>query len=156
MEKTPTIDDIRNDYTDKFDFFDETPSIVNMMNIACFEIRISRYKLEQKIENIYKVIKEGTIKDTKVIEKYTKQLDEIKASINAIYKKKKEDEEFSDEFLYMMGKKFKERPEDLDTFKRIARSIINDIIEKLIKYEKIFILNNDVLIDIKKKLNINN
>ena len=55
-----------------------------------------------------------------------------------------------------MGKKFKERPEDLDTFKRIARSIINDIIEKLIKYEKIFILNNDVLIDIKKKLNINN
>ena len=106
MEKTPTIDDIRNDYTDKFDFFDETPSIVNMMNIACFEIRISRYKLEQKIENIYKVIKEGTIKDTKVIEKYTKQLDEIKASINAIYKKKKEDEEFSDEFLYMMGKKF--------------------------------------------------
>ena len=156
MEKKPTIDDIRNDYTDKFDFVHETPSIVNLMNISLFEIRISRYKLEQKIAKIYKVIKEGTIKDKKIIEQCTKQLNDIKTSIDDTYKKKKEDEEFSREYLYMMGKKFVERPEDLDTFKRIASSIINNIIEKLVKYEKVFILNNEFLIDINKKLNINN
>ncbi len=159
MKNMSSIDRIRRDYHDKFDYPEEKPSILNLMNFTTFDIHISSYKLEQKMEDIDKIIKEGKIKDTKIIEQCTKQLNNMKATIDDIYKKKKEDINMSFSFLYPMERKYDfyaEKPEAFETFKRIATSIIKEKIDKLIKYEKIFILFNDICIDLIKKLNINN
>ena len=62
-------------------------------------------------------------------------------------------------FLYPMERKYdfyEEKPEAFETFKKVASSIIKENIEKLIKYEKIIILYNDICIDLYKKLNVNN
>ena len=157
MKNMSSIDRIRRDYHDKFDYPEKKPSILNLMNFTTFDIHISSYKLEQKMEDIDKIIKEGKIKDTKIIEQCTKQLNNMKATIKDILKKIKEDEETSGIILYDMEMKYdyySETTEALDTFKRIASSILKENVEKLIRYEKIFLLYNDFFIDLNKQLNI--
>ncbi len=155
-----SIDDIKKEYFYKFDNFPkEKPSAISYMNFAMFDIHVSRYKLQEKMAIINKTIEEGKIKDNKILEQCTKQLNNMKATIDDIYKKKKEDINMSFSFLYPMERKYDfyaEKPEAFETFKRIATSIIKENIDKLIKYEKIFILFNDICIDLIKKLNINN
>ena len=46
-------------------------------------------------------------------------------------------------------------PEALETYNRIVNSIIKENAEKLIHFEKIFLIYNESFLDINKKLNIN-
>lgn len=50
---------------------------------------------------------------------------------------------------------YRSKPEALDAY-RIGNSIIKENVEKFIKYEKIFILYDERLIQTNKLLNINN
>ena len=74
MKKMSIIDDIKSEYKDIDTYPKERISVINLMNFARFQIRISSYKLEQKMADINKIIKDGKIKDTKLIEQCTKQL----------------------------------------------------------------------------------
>ena len=47
-----------------------------------------------------------------------------------------------------------EKPEALETYYKIVNSIIKENAEKLIKYEKIFLIYNENFLEINKKLNI--
>ena len=157
MENMSSIDRIKSDYIDKFDYLKNKTSTLNLMNFSTFEIHISSYKLEQKMEDLENKIKEGKIKDAKIIEQCTEQLNNMKVTIKDIFKKIKEDEQTSNHILYNMELKYddySEVPEALDIFKRISSSILKENVEKLIKYEKIFLLYNEFLIDINKQLNI--
>ena len=85
-----SIDDIKKEYFYKFDNFPkEKPSAISYMNFAMFDIHVSRYKLQEKMAIINKTIEEGKIKDNKILEQCTKQLNNMKATIDDIYKKKK-------------------------------------------------------------------
>ena len=159
MEKIPIIDSIRNAYTVNVDDEpDELPGVINLMNFANFQLRISSYKLEQKMEDLNKCIKEGKIKDTKLIEEYTKLLNEMKITIDDIFKKMKEDRDASEEILYdkELGYEYNNIiPQDVESYKKLANSIIKENVEKLIKYEKIIILYSEKFIDINKQINSN-
>lgn len=155
-----TIDVIRRGYKDKVDEYPkEKPSIINLSNFAMFRIRISSYKLEQKMVDINTILKEGKIKDTNVIEECKKNLKNMKIIMDDIFKKMKEDKDISERVLFNMELKYEyylARPEALDTYKRIANSIIKENVEKLVKYEKIFLIYNEKFIEMIKKLNNNN
>ena len=47
-----------------------------------------------------------------------------------------------------------EKPEALETYNKIVNSIIKENAEKLIKYEKIYLIYNENFLEINKKLNI--
>ena len=154
-----TIDDIKKNYDFKYDDSSkERPSILNLMNFANFRIHTDPYKLEEKIENANIIIKEGKIKDSKIIEECLKQINDIKASIDKIKKIIHEDEDSSDSILYNMEKKYGYylgKPEALETYNKIVNIIIKENAEKLIRFEKIFLIYNEYFLEINKKLNIN-
>ena len=81
MKAPETIDDIRKYYKFKYDDSStEKPSLLNRMNFALFRIHTDPYKLEEKIEKANKIIKEGKIKDSKIVEECLKQINDMKAS----------------------------------------------------------------------------
>ena len=93
MKAVETIDDIRKYYKFKYDDSStEKPSLLNRMNFALFRIHTDPYKLEEKIEKANKIIKEGKIKDSKIVEECLKQINDMKASIDEIEKTILEDE----------------------------------------------------------------
>ena len=157
MKAVETIDDIRKYYKFKYDDSStEKPSLLNRMNFALFRIHTAPYKLEEKIEKANKIIKEGKIKDSKIVEECLKQINDMKASIDEIEKAILEDENTND-VLYDMQLKYDyylEKPEALETYYKIVNSIIKENAEKLIKYEKIFLIYNENFLEINKKLNI--
>jgi hypothetical protein len=80
----------------------------------------------------------------------------MKASIDEIEKAILEDENTND-VLYDMQLKYDyylEKPEALETYNKIVNSIIKENAEKLIKYEKIYLIYNENFLEINKKLNI--
>ena len=80
----------------------------------------------------------------------------MKASIDEIEKTILEDENTND-VLYDMQLKYDyylEKPEALETYIKIVNSIIKENAEKLIRYEKIFLIYNENFLEINKKLNI--
>jgi hypothetical protein len=80
----------------------------------------------------------------------------MKASIDEIEKTILEDENTND-VLYDMQLKYDyylEKPEALETYYKIVNSIIKENAEKLIKYEKIYLIYNENFLEINKKLNI--
>ena len=157
MKAVETIDDIRKYYIFKYDDSStEKPSLLNRMNFALFRIHTDPYKLEEKIEKANKIIKEGKIKDSKIVEECLKQINDMKASIDKIEKAILEDENTND-VLYDMQLKYDyylEKPEALETYNKIVNSIIKENAEKLIKYEKIYLIYNENFLEINKKLNI--
>ena len=157
MKAVETIDDIRKYYKFKYDDSStEKPSLLNRMNFALFRIHTAPYKLEEKIEKANKIIKEGKIKDSKIVEECLKQINDMKASIDEIEKAILEDENTND-VLYDMQLKYDyylEKPEALETYYKIVNSIIKENAEKLIKYEKIYLIYNENFLEINKKLNI--
>ena len=157
MKAPETIDDIRKYYKFKYDDSStEKPSLLNRMNFALFRIHTDPYKLGEKIEKANKIIKEGKIKDSKIVEECLKQINDMKASIDEIEKTILEDENTND-VLYDMQLKYDyylEKPEALETYIKIVNSIIKENAEKLIRYEKIFLIYNENFLEINKKLNI--
>ena len=106
MKAPETIDDIRKYYKFKYDDSStEKPSLLNRMNFALFRIHTDPYKLEEKIEKANKIIKEGKIKDSKIVEECLKQINDMKASIDEIEKAILEDENTND-VLYDMQLKY--------------------------------------------------
>ena len=106
MKAVETIDDIRKYYIFKYDDSSrEKPSLLNRMNFALFRIHTDPYKLEEKIEKANKIIKEGKIKDSKIVEECLKQINDMKASIDEIEKAILEDENTND-VLYDMQLKY--------------------------------------------------
>ena len=154
-----TIDDIKKNYDFKYDDSSkEKSSVLNLMNFANFRIHTDPYKLEEKIENANKIIKEGKIKDSKIIEECLKQISDMKASIDKIKTIIHEDEETSDNILFNMEMKYGYylgKPEALETYYKIVSSIFKENAEKLIRFEKIFLNYNEYFLEINKKLNIN-
>ena len=155
------IDKIRGLYKDKFNANDpkDDPSIINLMNFVEFEYRIEKYKFEQRIEDINTAIKKAKNQDANIIEECAKQLNDIKYSIDDILKKMKEDKELSGTVLFYMKIKYNyylSSPEGSEAYQSVGNSMLKENVEKLIKYEKIFILYNEKLIDINKKLKVNN
>jgi hypothetical protein len=156
-----TIDEIRGLYKDKFDANNpkQDPSIINLMNFAEFEYRIEKYKFEKRIEDINIAIKEAKNQDTNIIEECAKQLNDIKLSIDNILKQMKEDKDLSGSVLFYMKLKYdyyQSSPEGLEAYQSVGNSMLKENVEKLIKYEKIFIIYNEKLIDINKQLKVNN
>lgn len=156
-----SIDEIKESYKVKFDANNpkEDPGLINITNFGKLLLHMNRYKFEKRIEDINLIIKGGKIKDTKLIDECTKQINEIKNSLNDILKKFKEDEDLSDHILFYMQRNYDyylNRPEALDTYQRIGNSLLEENVAKFIKYEKIFIVYNEKLNDINKQLNINN
>ena len=47
-----------------------------------------------------------------------------------------------------------EKPEALETYYSIVNSIIRENPEKLIRFEKIYLIYNEIFLEINKKLNI--
>ena len=85
MKPIETIDDIRIWYKFKYDeSLSEWPSLLNRMNFASFRIHTDPYKLEEKIENANKIIREGKIRDNKIAEECLNQINDMKASIDKI------------------------------------------------------------------------
>ena len=156
-----TIDEIRGLYKDKFDVNNpkQDPSIINLLNFGQLELRIKKYKFEKRIKETNMAIKEAKSQDTNIIEECAKQLNDIKLSIDDILKKMKEDKELSGTVLFYMKLKYDyylSSPEGLEAYQSVGNSMLKENVEKLIKYEKIFILYNEKLIDINKKLKVNN
>ncbi len=58
------------------------------------------------MSDLTKIINEGKIKDTKTIEQFTKQINNIKVAIDDIFKKK-EEEKISENILFNMELKYK-------------------------------------------------
>ena len=161
MDKMSTIDEIRGLYKDKFDATNpkQDPSIINLTNFGQLELRIKRYKFEKRIEDTNKAIKEAKNQDTNIIEECAKQLNDIKLSIDNILKQMKEDKDLSGSVLFYMKLKYDyylSSPEGLEAYQSVGNSMLKENVEKLIKYEKIFILYNEKLIDINKELKVNN
>ena len=156
-----TIDEIRGLYKNKFDANNpkQDPSIINLLNFGQLELRIEKYKFEKRIEDTNMAIKEAKNQDTNIIEESAKQLNVIKLSIDDILKKMKEDKELSGTVLFYIKLKYDyylSSPEGLEAYQSVGNSMLKENVEKLIKYEKIFILYNEKLIDINKKLKVNN
>ena len=154
-----TIDEIRKGYIVNLEKYPNiSPSQLNLCNFSNFELHIEKYKLEQKIENITKIINKGNIKDKKLIEECKIKLKNIKMKMDNILKIVNEDQNTSWEIIFNLGLKYEnydEIPEAKDIYKKISISLIKENVEKLIKFEKNFILFNDSLIELNKKLNIN-
>ena len=155
------IDKIRGDYKDYFDANDpkEEPGIINITNFGRLAINFDRYKFTTRIENINKIIKEGKIKDTTLIDACKKQLNDINISLEDIRKKIKEDEQLTDDVLFDMQRRYdyyQSIPEAFETYQRIGNALIKENVEKFIKYEKIFIIYDEQLMNIYKLLKINN
>ena len=158
MKAIETIDDIKKYYKFKYDDSGiETPSTLNRMNFALFRIHTDPYKLGEKIEKANKIIKEGKIKDSKIIEECSKQINDMKASIEKI-EKTIHDDEYTSDLLFDMEWKYDNylgKPEALETYNKIVNSIIRENAEKLIHFEKIYLIYNENFLEINKKLNIN-
>jgi hypothetical protein len=158
MKAIETIDDIKKYYKFKYDDSGiETPSTLNRMNFALFRIHTDPYKLGEKIEKANKIIKEGKIKDSKIIEECSKQINNMKASIDKI-EKTIHDDEYTSDLLFDMEWKYDNylgKPEALETYNKIVNSIIRENAEKLINFEKIYLIYNENFLEINKKLNIN-
>lgn len=154
-----SIDKIRSGYITKHeDFPDITLSQLNIYNYSIFKDHANQYKLEGKIENINKIINNGEIKDIKLIEECKTELENIKKNMDNILKTVDEDMRTSWSSIYHLGEKYEnydEIPEAQDIYKKISISMIKENVEKLIKFEKKFLLFNDSLIDLSKKININ-
>jgi len=81
---------------------------------------------------------------------------EIKDSIEKLMKKLEEECNFMKNILYELTYSCKsniEKPDVLNTYKRICGEILDKEAEKYIKYEKIILEYNDNIIDINNKLN---
>lgn len=153
------IDEIRSGYKIKHeDFPNISLSQLNIYNYSIFETYTEKYKLKEKIEDTNKIINDGKIKDIKLIKECKTELDNIKKDMDNILKTVNEDQHTSWGVIYDLGEKYKnndEIPEAEDIYKKISIAMIKENVEKLIKFEKKFILLNDSLIELNKKLNIN-
>ena len=155
------IDEIKGNYKDYFDANNpkEQPGIINIINFGRLSIHLDRYKFATRIDNINRIIKEGKIQDMRLIDACKKQINEINVSLEDIRKKIKEDEKLTDDVLFHMQRNYdyyKRTPEALKTYQRIGNALIKENVEKLVKYEKLFIIYDEQLMNIYKQLKINN
>ncbi len=157
----PLINEIKERY--KFTLNpSETLDNIHLINASLyveFKSAIKKYNFKKKINKIKEVLEDEKEEINQELKKsLSLKIEEIEMSIDNTLKKI--EKEHHDRFILFLDftydyNDFKNRTEARNTYHKIIEGILNQAAENFIKYEKIFVLINDNILDIKNKLNIN-
>ena len=155
---SPTIDEIKKEYEYKIDPLDflYTADVIYCILHGNFIGRFEGYKFDEKIKEIRKIIhnKSDTI-DKIILESFEKTLKNISDFSEEVKKKIDFDREEIIPTIRGISSDYernKDKPGAIDIYLKISKEIIDKEIKILIQYEKKFILYNEQIISIKKKL----
>jgi len=157
----PIIDNINNRYKFELKPLASKNEIekINSLLYVRFESEISKYNLKKKLNKIKEVLgDENEEIDQELKNSLNLKVNEIKLTIdNTLKKIEKEDHDRFSLFLDFSYKynDSKNRSDVRNTYEKVIEGILTEAAENFIKYEKLFVLINDDLLDISNKLNIN-
>ena len=161
MNDTPTesIDKIRIFYKYTLDFSNEknTPDYILYHLFGKISNTIRNFHFGKKISKINEMIQNKKSETNKnILEKYTKEINEIEKTLENYDNNTFEEHFFASCLIDNIECKFKNRNINDDILlKRIITEILDNLVKKYIKYEKLFISLNDKLTDIINKLKLN-
>ena len=156
--KCPTIDDIKKEYEYKLEPFNfiDTAVVIYCMLSAHFVCAFERYKFDEKVEELKKIINKKRDKIKKnILEGFEKTLNEISDGCKKIIEKVKQDNKEHKHILGHITRDYEEnmdKPGVEDVYLKIGKDIIDKEIKLFIQYHKILISYNDHIINIKKNL----
>ena len=156
--KCPTIDDIKKEYEYKLEpnNFIDTAVVIYCMSSGNFQIDFKKYKFDEKVEELKKIINKKRDKIKKnILEEYEKTLNEISDGCKKIIEKVKHDYEKHTGILGAITHDYRvnmDKPGVKDVYLKIGKDIIDKEIELFIHYHKILIAYNDHIINIKNNL----
>ena len=156
--KCPTIDDIKKRYEYKLEpnNFIDSAVVIYCMSSGRFEISFEKYKFDERIEELKKIINKKRDKIKKnILEEYEKTLNEISDGCKKIIEKVRHDYEEHTDILGRITYDYKvnrDKPGVEDVYLKIGKDIIDKEIKLFIHYHKILIAYNDHIINIKKNL----
>ena len=157
-QKIPTIDILKKQYEYTIDPLDfKCTSLIKYYRFfGYFLFAFEKYALDKKIKEIKKNIHDQGDKIPKnILESYEKTLKDISDGCEKIIKKVKFDfREITQLLIPIIDdyKKNKDKPGASEIYIKVSRDIIDKEINIFIKYEKMVILYNELIFDIKKNL----
>ena len=126
------------------------------MSSGNFKIEFEKYKFDEKVEELKKIINKKRDKIKKnILEEYEKTLNEISDGRKKIIEKVKHDYEKHTGIFGAITHDYREnmdKPGVKDIYLKIGKDIIDKEIELFIHYHKILIAYNDHIINIKNNL----
>ena len=156
--KSPTIDEIKKDYQYKIDPFNlkDSALIIYCMFYGSFILRYEKYSFDERVNEIYKNINDKLDQiDKTILESYDNTLKQILEDSKEIIKKVKLDYGHNFKLLGEIDNNYEanmNKPGAQDIYVKISEDIIGKEAKKFMHYEKLLILYNDEIINIKKNL----
>ena len=161
MNDTPTesIDKIRIFYKYTLDFSNEknTPDYILYRLFGKISNTIRNFHFGKKISKINEIIQNKKSETNKnILEKYAKEINEIEKTLENYDNNTFEEHFFASCLIENIEYKFKNKNINDDILlKGLITEILDNLVLKYIKYEKLFISLNDNLTDIINKLTLN-
>lgn len=156
--KSPTIDEIKKYYQYKIDPFNmkDTPFIIYCMFYGHFVVRYEDYAFEERINEIKKILNDKSDQiDKTILESYDNTLNQILEDSKEIREKVKSEYWHYFQLLGTISNNYQEninKPGAQNVYVKINEDIIGKEANKFMHYEKLFILYNDEINNIKKNL----
>ena len=158
MNSNSIIDNIKKQYEYKLEPSNliDTAVVIYCMFHGNFICEFKRYEFDQKVKEIKAIINNKRYKIPKnLLEEFEKTLNEISDGCKKIIGKVKHDYEENARILGGITYIYRTnnyKPGVKDVYLKIGKDIIDKEVNIFIKYHKILISYNDLIIDVKKNL----
>ena len=120
---------------------------------------IDEYNFKERINKINQTIKSGKTKIHKdILNSFSNKLKEISDNLDKNRTKLLSENcsiSITLKSLKISYEKNQDNLEALNIYKKITKEILDEEVDKFIKYEKLLLNYNDIIIDISKKLSLN-
>ena len=157
--KSSIIDELKKEYKYELDPL----NLANSPLINCYSLHrhfyneLKKFTFEEKIKEIKKIINDkGDKIEKNLLNSIEKTLKEISDDNENIIKKEESDLNENISLLADISNDYEssmDKPGVTDTYIKIIKYILDKEVNNLIKLQKSLILNNELIIDIKKKFN---
>lgn len=156
-----TLEKIKNAYKFEIDLSNciGEPIIINHSLFGGLICSIDEYNFKERINKINQTIKSGKTKIHKdILNSFSNKLKEISDNLDKNRTKLLSENSsisITLKSLKISYEKNQDNLEALNIYKKITKEILDEEVDKFIKYEKLLLNYNDIIIDISKKLSLN-
>ena len=156
-----TLDEIKDTYKYEIDISDNLKTVnrINDFFIVKFEINFEKYNFEERILKLTETLEKRKNKiDKETLVLYENNLKDIKEITQKTIKELNDEYRHISRKLYSFTVKCEENLDKLgmlDVYNKLGKEMLDKEAEKYIRYEKLFLSFNDIIIDINNKLNSN-